>query len=180
VSRREAAELAGVPLAAVDKAIEQRVIRSVRGRGSGIPVEEIAALALVHRAGVPLPASVKGRIRNWVVASSDLHDQPHELTLSDALVVRSDDHVAAIAERAAGYVRDRAAFIERDAEVKAGEPVIRGTRPTALAVHARLSSGDSIELATEYPHIPREALEAAGLYGRTHPRRGRPPRPRAS
>ena len=180
VSRREAAELAGVPLAAVDKAIEQRVIDARGGPKGGIPVTEVAAIALLARIGVPLPTPIKRKIRDWVVAAEDRPEE-RELALSDALVVRYDGRVAAIAERAAGYARDRDAFIERDREVKDGQPVIRGTRLTASAVQTRLAAGDSIDdVASDYPYIPREALAAAALYGRTHPRRGRPRRPWAA
>lgn len=180
VSRREASALAGVPLASVDKAIEQGIIRSVSGKRGGIPVEEVRALALLHRAGIPLPTAIKRKMRDWAVARSN-QGSPPELALSETLVVRMDERLAGVAERAGRYARDRDTFIERDPEIKGGEPVIRGTRLTASAVDARLAAGDSLDdLAGEYPHVPREALEAAALYGRTHPRRGRPRRPWAS
>jgi uncharacterized protein (DUF433 family) len=180
LSRREASALAGVPLASVDKAIEQRVIRSVSGKRGGIPVEEVGALALLHRAGIPLPRTIKRKIRDWAVARPNQRGSA-ELALGETLVVRMGERLAGVAERADRYARDRDAFIERDPEIKGGEPVIRGTRLTASAVEARLAAGDSLdELASEYPHVPREALEAAALYGRTHPRRGRPRRPWAS
>ncbi len=57
--------------------------------------------------------------------------------------------------------------------------MIRGTRLTARAVLARLAGGDSVsDLAAEYSDIDLAALETAALYARTHPLRGRPPRPR--
>ena len=57
--------------------------------------------------------------------------------------------------------------------------MIRGTRLTARAVLCRLAGGDSIsDLAADYPDIDPQAFDAAALYARTHPLRGRPPRPR--
>lgn len=177
LSRREAAELAGVSLTAVDKAIEQKVIRPIRRDGTvGIPVEEIAPLVVICRAGVPLPTQAKRKIRDWLVSG---HEIPRELALSDALVVRWSDEFATILRGAYQYAERCREFVEADPAVKGGEPVIRGTRLTARAVLARLTGGDTVsDLATDYPDIDPNAFEVAALYARTHPVRGRPPRPR--
>jgi uncharacterized protein (DUF433 family) len=177
LSRREAAELAGVSLTAVDKAIEQKAIRPVRRGGSvGIPVEEIAPLVVICRLGVPLPTQAKRKIRDWLVSEQEIS---RELALSEALVVRWSDEFAAILRGAHQYAEHRGEFIEIDSRIKGGEPVIRGTRVTARAVLARLAGGDGIsDLAADYPDIDPLAFEAAALYARTHPLRGRPPRPR--
>lgn len=176
LSRREAAELVGVSLTSVNKAIEQRAIRPVKLRQSvGIPLDEMAPLVVVCRLGVPLPAQAKRRIREWLVEE----DEPRELALSDALVVRWSDEFAAIVRAAREYAEHRDAYLQADPAVKGGEPVIRGTRLTARAVLARLAGGDSVsDLASEYPDIDPAAFGAAALYARTHPLRGRPPRPR--
>jgi uncharacterized protein (DUF433 family) len=59
--------------------------------------------------------------------------------------------------------------------VQGGRPVIKGTRITVSSIHGRLVSGDSVDdLMEDYPEIPREAFEAAFLYGKTHPQVGRP------
>ena len=180
LSRREAAELAGVPLSAVNKAIEQKAIRPVRARrGVGIPVEEIGPLVVIARVGVPLPTQAKRRIRTWLMTAAEQEEQPRELALSEALVVRWSEEFAGIVRDAREYTERRAEYLESDPEVKGGEPVIRGTRLTARAVLARLAGGDGVsDLAADYPDIAPEAFEAAALFARTHPLRGRPPRPR--
>jgi uncharacterized protein (DUF433 family) len=180
LSRREAAELVGVPLTAVNKAIEQKAIRPVKVRRSlGIPLDEMAPLVVICRIGMPLPSEAKRRIRDWLVAVAAGDDQSRELALSEALVVRWSEEFAAVVRDAREYVERRAEFLETDPGVKGGEPVIRGTRLTARAVLARLIGGDSVsDLAAEYPDIDPAAFEAAALYARTHPLRGRPPRPR--
>lgn len=180
VSRREAAELAGVPLTAVNKAIEQKAIRPVRGRrGVAIPVEELAPLVVISRVGVPLPTQAKRHIRNWLMAAAEQKDEPRELALSDVLLVRWSEEFATIIRDAHAYAERRDEYIETDPKVKGGEPVIRGTRLTARAVLARLAGGDTVsDLAAEYPDVDPDAFEAAALYARTHPLRGRPPRPR--
>ena len=69
--------------------------------------------------------------------------------------------------------RDR--YITSDADILGGTPVIAGTRITVYAVLGRLQDGDTVEdLVDDYPQIPREALEAAKLYAKAHPLRGRP------
>jgi uncharacterized protein (DUF433 family) len=180
LSRREAAELVGVPLTAVNKAIEQKAIRPVKVRRSvGIPLDEMAPLVVICRIGMPLPSEAKRRIRDWLVAVDAGDDQSRELALSDALVVRWSEEFAAVVRDAREYAERRAEFLETDPGVKGGEPVIRGTRLTARAVLARLVGGDSVsDLAAEYPDIAPAGFEAAALYARTHPLRGRPPRPR--
>jgi uncharacterized protein (DUF433 family) len=180
LSRREAAELVGVPLTAVNKAIEQKAIRPVKVRRSvGIPLDEMAPLVVICRIGMPLPSEAKRRIRAWLVAVDAGDDQSRELALSEALVVRWSEEFAAVVRDAREYAERRAEFLETDPGVKGGEPVIRGTRLTARAVLARLVGGDSVsDLAAEYPDIDPAAFEAAALYARTHPLRGRPPRPR--
>lgn len=55
------------------------------------------------------------------------------------------------------------------------DPEILGTRITVHAVRGRLEGEDPVEeLMEDYPGVPREAFEAADLYARTHPLRGRP------
>lgn len=180
LSRREAAELVGVPLTAVNKAIEQKAIRPVKvRRGVGIPLDEMAPLVVICRIGMPLPSEAKRRIRDWLVTVEAGEDEPRELALSEALIVRWSEEFAAIVREARQYTERRDEFLETDLEVKGGEPLIRGTRLTARAVLARLAGGDSVsDLAAEYPDIDPAAFEAAALYARTHPLRGRPPRPR--
>lgn len=128
---------------------------------------------------MPLPSEAKRRIRDWLVTVEAGEDEPRELALSEALIVRWSEEFAAIVREARQYTERRDEFLETDLEVKGGEPVIRGTRLTARAVLARLAGGDSVsDLAAEYPDIDPAAFEAAALYARTHPLRGRPPRPR--
>jgi len=46
---------------------------------------------------------------------------------------------------------------------------------TVYSVLGRLQDGDSIDdLTTDNPDVPREAFEAAAIFARAHPLRGRP------
>lgn len=81
-------------------------------------------------------------------------------------------------------VRKRAAllrrierFVSADPEVRAGEPVVRGTRvPVYVLADLSAQGASEEELLEDFPAVSREALHAALAYTRLHPRRGRPVR----
>ena len=78
-------------------------------------------------------------------------------------------------ERAERYARARDAHIVSDPEIKGGTPVVRGTRMTVYAVLGRVDGGEALDdVAEDNLDLAREALEAAVVYARTHPLRGRP------
>ena len=53
--------------------------------------------------------------------------------------------------------------------------MIKGTRMTVYSVLGRLQHGDAIDdLAEDNPDIPRDAFEAAAIFAKAHPLRGRP------
>jgi uncharacterized protein (DUF433 family) len=181
LTRREAAEFTGAPLATIDKAIEQRVVSVKRGprRQSFLPSEELYAIWVLGHAELALPVRVKRQIRDWLVHSKPYRSQREQtLALGESLVVRCGAETAAAVKRAERYAKQRDRYIVSDPGIKGGEPIIKGTRIDVHAVAARLAGGETIDdLAQDWPHVSRAALEAANLYARTHPKRGRPIRP---
>ncbi len=72
------------------------------------------------------------------------------------------------------YRRAREVIVS-DQEIMGGEPTIRGTRITARAILGRIEDGETLEsIRDDYPYLDRETLEAAALYARANPPRGRP------
>jgi uncharacterized protein (DUF433 family) len=180
LTRREVVEIARVPLGALDKAIEQKIVTvHRRHEHSWLASEDVGVLALLQRMALPLPVTVKRKIRRWVRETEPYRTERNsELQISGALVVRWSPEVSATVHAAESYARLREQWIERDPSIKGGEPVIRGTRIGARAVAQRLEHGDTIEtLVEDYPHVPVEAFQTAYTYARAHPRRGRPVRP---
>jgi len=180
LTRREAVEIARISLAALDKAIEQNIVTVHKRReGSWLTSEDVGVLALLHQTALPLPITVKRKIRRWVHETEPYRArQGTELQISDALVVRWSPDISQTVHAAESYARLRDRWIEIDPDIKGGEPVIRGTRIGVRAVAGRIEDGDTIEILTEdYPHIPAEAFQTAHTYARAHPRRGRPTRP---
>jgi uncharacterized protein (DUF433 family) len=180
LTRREAVEIAHIPLGALDKAIEQNIVTVHKRReGSWLASEDVGVLALLQRTALPLPITVKRKIRRWVRETEPYrpgHDS--ELRISDALVLRWSPEISQTVHAAESYARLRDRWIEINPDIKGGEPVIRDTRIGVRAVAQRIEDGDTIEILTEdYPHIPAEAFQTAHTYARAHPRRGRPTRP---
>lgn len=180
LTRREAAELVHVPLGALDKAIEQKVVTAHRRRDrTWLRSEDIGVVALLQKTAFPLPVTVKRKIKRWVRETEPYRAaRDSELAISDALVVRWSSELTEMVQAAERYARLRDQWIETAPGIKGGEPVIRGTRISVRAVARRLDHGDTIEtLSEDYPDIPVEAFLTAYTYARAHPRRGRPVRP---
>ena len=78
-------------------------------------------------------------------------------------------------ERAARYARARDAHIVSNPAIEGGAPVIWGTRMTVHSVLGHVDGGETLDdVGCDNPDLAREALEAAVVYTRTHPQRGRP------
>src|ERR1700704_1749685 len=128
LTRREAAEIGRVPLNAIDKAIEQGIVKPKRSNGKPLlPAHEVALLVLLRQIDVALPAKAKGLLRRWLA-----HPQPlavgSELALSEALRIAMTEDVAQTIERGESYARLRDRYVERNPAVMGGEPVITGGR----------------------------------------------------
>jgi hypothetical protein len=71
LTRREAAEIGRVPLNAIDKAIEQGVVKPKRQTGKPLlPAHEVALLVLLRQIDVALPTEAKGRLRKWLAGQA--------------------------------------------------------------------------------------------------------------
>jgi uncharacterized protein (DUF433 family) len=180
LNRREVASFSHIPLAAVDKAIEQKVLPRRRFKKETlIEPEGVALLTILNEAQLELPVKAKHRVRKWVIDS-----RPHqktglqELELSSVIAVRCPPAARERVRDARKYLRLRDKFIEVNPDIRGGLPVIAGTRIGVHAIADRIGAGDTLDmLVEEYPGLAREAFEVALRYAEAHPRRGRPPRP---
>jgi len=178
VTRREAAAITGASLAAIDKAIEQRVLPVHRDRGQTLlDSDGVALIAIFDQAGLRLPVSVKRELRDWVVGSKP-HLQRREQAFAvrgGPVAIRCTADVRRHARESVEYARLRDRYIVRDPDILAGDPVIKGTRLKAHTIAARLDDGDTVaQLHAEHPQIPEAALAVAYRYAKANPRRGRP------
>jgi uncharacterized protein (DUF433 family) len=179
ITRREAAELSGTTLGAVNKAIEQRVLRARRRKGRTLLApEDVGALALLAQTRVSLPVAMRRRVVAWSRSGPEANT---ELRLDGALLVRTGPEIEQAVQRARRYVELREQLVEIDPEVCGGEPVIRGTRVPIRSLARQIELGETLEVLREdYPFLPEEAFELAPLWAKANPRQGRPPRPWAS
>lgn len=179
-SAREVAELANVPVRAVDKAIEEKVLAGIRagagGRRRMLPLHAVPYAAIVARLPLTLSLETKrdlaralGKRSSALMTREPLEIVP-AVTVDVSALVGSD-----LAERAERYGKAREDFVEINPDIMGGTPVLRGTRITVYSVLGRLVGGDSVDdILEDNPHLTREAVETAALYARTHPIVGRP------
>jgi uncharacterized protein (DUF433 family) len=179
ITRREAAQLSGTSLNAVNKAIEQRVVSTRRrNRRTLLAVEEVGGLTLLKQVRLSLPVSVKKRIVAWVRTRPAVDAK---LGLDGALLVRMSSEVTEAVRRAERYVELRERLVEVNPEVRGGEPVITETRVPVRSIARLIELGETREVLREdYAHLPEESFELAPLWAKANPRQGRPPRPWAT
>lgn len=178
LTRSEIAEISGVSIGTVNKALEQRVAKARRQRGRTLlAADEAAALALLSELPVNLSIKLKREVRNWIVKRNPASAE--EFELSRALRIAMTENAADVAKRAFDYVRLRNKYVEVDPGKMGGAPVIRGTRVPVRTLAQLVEGGESREaLEEDYPHIPEEAYDVAVLWARGNPPRGRPAGPR--
>lgn len=180
LTRREAAEITGLSIGVLDKAIEQKIVTVYRrGNQSFLRSDDLAVVVLLQNTTLPLPITVKRQIKRWVHDTKPYRaTESAELSISDALVIRWLPTASDTINAAETYAKLRDQWIESDPQIKGGEPVIRGTRIGVRGVAQRMDEGERVEVLMEdYPQIPEEAFRAARTYANAHPRRGRPVRP---
>ncbi len=183
LTRNEIAEISGVSINAVNKALEQRVAKARRQRGRTLlTADEAAALALLSELPAGLSIKLKREVRNWIVKRNPACAE--EFELSRALRIAMTENAADVAKRAFDYVRLRDKYVGVDPGKMGGAPVIRGTRVPVRTLAQLIEGGESRKaLKEDYPHIPEEAYGVAVLWAKGNPRRGRPtnlPRKRRS
>lgn len=68
-----------------------------------------------------------------------------------------------------------ARYLEVNADVQGGEPVIRGTRVPVRSLAKQITAGESDEvLHAEYPYLDDDAFEFAVTWAAANPRLARP------
>ncbi len=176
LTRREVAELSGTTLGAVNKAIEQKVLRPRRRKGRTLLTpEDAGALTLLSQTRVSLPVAVRRRLALWARSGPAANA---ELALDGALLVRMGPEIEQAVQRARRYVELRERLVEVNPEVRGGTPVITETRMPVRSLARLIELGETREVLREdYPFLPEESFELAPLWAKANPRQGRPSRP---
>lgn len=139
------------------------------------------AAAICFRIDRDLPKDVPLEVRRAFYSA--LETDPHCKRLeqrSGALsyVLDAAEAGTAVAEEL-GVYRAAMQLVRTDPEVQGGAATFVGTRILVHTIAELLQAGASTEeLSEDFPNLTAAMLEAAPLYARSHPRRGRPRAPR--
>jgi uncharacterized protein (DUF433 family) len=157
----------GLPLAAVHKAIEYRLIRPRRVRQGNtvarlLSKPQVLFLCLEARGlrSLSLPA------RREVARAIERNPNTDVMSVSEGSVIIIDCK-AARKEVETGLYRlaEAERMVESDPDIMRGTPVYRGTRIPVDAIAEMLCQGATIEEILEgYPALTREKIEFAPLY----------------
>jgi uncharacterized protein (DUF433 family) len=171
----EAAVLTGLPLKAVNNAIDRKTVSTVTGEDAGRPTRLLDARALVS---LTLERRLADRI-----APELRREAIDALTASGRNVVSIEGGLLKIdlreprRELAASLraLRRVQRLVVSDPDIMGGDPVFRGTR---VPVHmiAELVAQDiaEAELLESYPRLTAEMIQLAPIYAVAYPLRGRP------
>ena len=178
---RETAALSGVSRAMIEKAVQSRILSTLAGpprlRGGAMRYLPVRAVVYFHALRVAeltdLPVRHKRSIWTHLARLEPMRLEPIEFSPGATLD---------LARLAAGPLHDaeqycdaRDRYITSHPDILGGTPVIAGTRISVYAVLGRMQGRDTLQdLIDDYPQIPSEAFQAAELYAKSHPLRGRP------
>ena len=168
----EAAYVADVSERAINHEIDAKVMR-VRRRGGGrvVTAADVVYLKAVRDVRHQIAPRLRRRIREAVSAAFAKAEPVAKVAAFEVPIARIERELSG-GLKAIEHMRE--SRIESRSEVLAGEPVIRGTRIAARLVADLLRQGASIEeLQNEYD-LARDQIEAAALFDRVTPKRGRP------
>jgi uncharacterized protein (DUF433 family) len=175
----EASAIAKLPLKAVHKVIEGRLIRPQRSRRGNqvqrlLSAEHLVYLRLEAEGVRLLPLASRREVARTLESApnSDI------VTVSggSALVVQVKSARKDV-QREMKRLHKVEQMVVSDSEVMGGTPVYRGTRIPVDLVATMSAQGASVEeILDGYPALSREQVELAPLYVAAFPRRGRPVR----
>jgi uncharacterized protein (DUF433 family) len=175
----QAAVLTGLPLAAVHKAIDSRLIRP-RSTRSGSAIrglltkEHLIFLQLEVEGLRLLPVGT----RRGIAESIKRSPRTDELPVGDGGALRIE--VGPARRRVEKQLKQLArieGMVVSDPDIMRGTPVFKGTRiPVDLVADMLAQGATAGEILEGYPTLQREMVAMAPLYLRAFPRRGRPSR----
>jgi uncharacterized protein (DUF433 family) len=173
----QAATLTGLPLAAVHKAIDCRLIRpSATKSGSTVrrllTKEQLIYLQLEAEGLRLLPMGTRREIANAVQRSPAVDRLP--IGTGTALSLEIKPARRKVESRLKQFARIKQLVVSNP-EIMRGTPVFKGTRIPVDLVAGMLSQGATAdEILQGYPTLSIEKISLAPMYLRAFPRRGRP------
>jgi uncharacterized protein (DUF433 family) len=170
---QEAAALSGVRLRRIQNALTDGQLGDgspvVEGGRRRIDLPAVLTFAALDRLGpVRIDPAALYRAFRGAEAPVGL------LAVTESVTVDAGRLLANVIRNVAVYEIARERIVS-DPDVMGGLPVVRGTRIPARSLHARIAGGDSVEsIIEDYPYLDNETIEAAVMFAKANPERGRP------
>jgi uncharacterized protein (DUF433 family) len=175
----QAASLTGLPLAAVHKAIDSRLIR-LRATRSGTTVrrlltkEQLIFLQLEAEGLRLLPLGTRREIADLLQQSPKLDRLPVGGGTALRIEIKPARRKVEIQLKQLARMQE---MVVSNPEIMRGTPVFKGTRvPVDLVADMLAQGATADEILEGYSTLDREKISIAPLYMRAFPRRGRPSR----
>jgi uncharacterized protein (DUF433 family) len=167
----------GLPLPAVHKAIEYKLIRTKRVR-EGHLVQRLLSrsqavyLRLEAKGLRALPLAARRRVARAVERDPGIDAM--FISEGSAILIQCKSARKEV-ETELRRLSEATRMVVSDPELMRGAPVYRGTRIPVHAIADMLSQGATVaEILDGYPALTRENVELAPMYAKAFPRRGRP------
>jgi uncharacterized protein (DUF433 family) len=175
----QAAAVTGLPLAAVHKAIDSRLIRPRSARSGGVvrrllTKEQLVYLQLEAEGVRLLPVGTRREIAQSIQRSPKTEKLP--VANGTAFLIELGTARRRLESQLKQLARIEAMVVS-DPEIMRGAPVFKGTRIPVDLIADILAQGATVqEILDGYPTLSTEKIAMAPLYMRAFPRRGRPSR----
>lgn len=173
----QAAVVTGLPLAAIHKAIDNRLIRP-RSRRSGASIRRL----LTKEQLIYLQLEAEGLRLLPVATRREIADSIQRSPKTDVLAIGHGTALFVVFKSARRRVESQLKQLSRiedmvasDPDIMRGTPLFKGTRIPVDLVADMLAEGATAEEILEgYPTLDNDRIAIAPLYMRAFPRRGRP------
>jgi uncharacterized protein (DUF433 family) len=168
----EAAVLTGLPLKAVNNAIDKKTVSAVASEEGGrlIDARALVSLSIERR----LSDRIAPELRRQVFDA--LAEAPRNVVSLEGGLVKIDlreprrELATSLRE-----LRRAKRLVVSDPEIMGGDPVFRGTRVPVHVVAELVAKGSTqAELLEGYPRLTAEMIRLAPIFAAAYPLRGRP------
>jgi uncharacterized protein (DUF433 family) len=168
----EAAVLTGLPLKAVNNAIDKKTVSVVAGEEGGrlLDARALVSLTVERRLSDRIAPELRRQVFNALAESPR-----NVVSLEGGLVkidLREPRRELATSLR---ELRRAKRLVISDPDTMGGDPVFRGTRvPVHMIAELVAQGAKSAELIEGYPRLTTEMIRLAPVYAAAYPLRGRP------
>ena len=169
----EAAVLTGLPLKAVNNAIDRKTVAAVPGEEGGRQLDARALVSLSIECR--LSASIATPELRRKVFDALAEARRNTVSLEGGLIkIDLREPRRALAASLRDLRRARRLAVS-DPQILGGDPVFRGTRVPVHVIAELVAQGSSpAELIEGYPRLTAEMIRLAPVYAAAYPLRGRP------